>query len=78
MRHVLKSLAFALALTGIPASAADPEQKELTSDKERAAAQEVASEPKQICRRVAIETGSRQRQRLCMTQEQWREFNRGN
>ena len=78
MRHVLKSLAFALALTGIPASATDPEQKEASSEKEQAVVPEVASEPKKICRHVAIETGSRQRQRLCMTQEQWREFNRGN
>ncbi|MDP4539334.1 hypothetical protein Q9K01_06835 [Qipengyuania sp. DY56-A-20] len=78
MRNLFSSLALALVLTGAPASAAEPAQKEVQGEKKPEAAPQQASEAKQICRRVAIQTGSRQRERVCMTSEQWREFNRGN
>lgn len=78
MRIVLSSLALPLLLSVSPAYAAQPDQQQAQSGEAPAAVQEKAEEPKKICRRVAVQTGSRQRERLCMTSEQWREFNRGN
>tara|TARA_R110002072_G_scaffold58144_2_gene148712 strand:- start:10625 stop:10861 length:237 start_codon:yes stop_codon:yes gene_type:complete len=77
MRNTLSSLALAFLVAGTPAMAAEPEQKAAQGEKDRPAAQDEASEPKKICRQVALQTGSRQRERVCMTKEQWREFNRG-
>lgn len=78
MRIILSSLAFALILTGVPALAADPDQKEAQSEKQMPVVRDETTEPKKICRRIALQTGSRQRERVCMTKEQWTEFNRGN
>ncbi|WP_454599274.1 hypothetical protein [Qipengyuania sp. SM2507] len=77
MRKVLSSLAFTLLLAGAPALAVEPDQKEAQSEKEQSVAQDEAAEPKKICRQIALQSGSRQRERVCMTREEWREFNRG-
>ncbi|MXO90161.1 hypothetical protein [Pontixanthobacter aquaemixtae] len=41
------------------------------------AKEEEAKEPKKICKRVQS-MGSRRGERICMTREEWREYNRGN
>ena len=33
---------------------------------------------KLICRRINTEIGSRKTERVCLSREQWREYNRGN
>lgn len=77
MRNIMSALAFALLLAGGSAVAAEPEKTEAPSEKEQPAAQEEAAEPEKICRQIALQLGSRKRERVCMTRKEWREFNRG-
>ncbi len=77
MRIVLSSFALALAVAGAPALAVEPALNQAPGEKEQSAAQDKAAESKQICRRVVTQMGSRKRERLCMTSDQWREYNRG-
>lgn len=41
-------------------------------------AKEGKAEDKRICRRINTGMGSRKKERVCMTRDEWREFNRGN
>ena len=66
-------LALALVAQAEPAPAE-------TTEKPEAAEQEVTeqAEDKRICRRITAGMGSRRKEKVCMTREEWREFNRGN
>ena len=66
-------LALAMIAQAEPAQTAS-EVKEPKTDQ----AQEQKAEDKQICRRISTGMGSRKKERVCMTSQEWREFNRGN
>jgi len=64
-------IALALLAQAEPAQpAAEEPQTEQTEEQQ--------TEEKRICRRINTGMGSRKKERVCMTREQWREFNRGN
>ena len=66
-------MALALVAQAEPAQPA-PEAEEQKTEQ----AEERTAEDKRICRRISTGMGSRKKERVCMTREEWREFNRGN
>ncbi len=69
MRFVFVFLAAGSVALVAPALASEPKAQPVEEQSE-------AKEPKKICRYVA-EIGSRRKTRMCMTVDQWREFNQG-
>ena len=65
-------LIFSLAVAAQPQdTATEPAEKT-----EEAAEKETKDD--RICRNIRPDMSSRRKQRVCMTSEEWREFNRGN
>ncbi|NNC59050.1 MAG: hypothetical protein HKO05_03555 [Erythrobacter sp.] len=58
----------------------NPQGAEHASGQERPASERVQeqTEQKQICRYIRGGMGSRRKEKVCMTKDQWREFNQGN
>ena len=74
----MKFVAVAVTLASLTLSAP------LLADKPKDDAQETSTEsseeaekPKKICRAIRTDASSRRKERVCLTREQWREFNRG-
>lgn len=65
------SIIFALALAASP-----PAEGEAQAHDQHSAGE--TTQDKRICRSIRIDMGSRRKERVCLTKEQWREFNRGN
>ena len=61
------------AIGASPSADATPEAPTEAATEEK----EGAKESRKICRRVTDGMGSRRKVRLCMTKEEWRDFNRG-
>lgn len=60
-------------------ASSDTPNTEATAPAEQAGQTEEAAEDRQICRRVETNTGSRVPfRRLCMTEREWRAYNRQN
>ena len=73
MRYALPMLAlFAFAT---PAMASEPEPRK---EDQPEAEQPTDEQPKKICRYVQMELGSRRKEKVCLTKEEWRRFNEGN
>ena len=71
--HILFSVAASIAvISSAPATSTGPNPE--ISDKVE---KEETREEKKICRRINS-MGSRRTERVCLTKEQWREFNNGN
>ena len=66
-------LVFAIVAQAEPTRTA-PEAEEPKTEQ----VQEEKAEDKRICRRINTGMGSRRKERVCMTRDEWREFNRGN
>lgn len=87
MRIVVASLLFSAIALAPTALAAEPradsqtseDSAENSSDNSEGAAQkpEKPREAKKICRRIQ-DMGSRRTQRVCMTREQWKDYNNAN
>lgn len=65
--------AFALVAQAQPAPPSEQDSEQTAEQ-----VQEEKAEDKRICRRISTGMGSRKKERVCMTSEEWREFNRGN
>jgi len=65
-------LALALALT--------PQTEAQTSEREaeKPAQTEERAKPEKVCRYIRGTMGSRRKEKVCLTKEEWREFNQGN
>lgn len=48
-----------------------------TQQEEAQQAAPEAKEEKRICRRISEQMNSRRKTKVCMTKQEWREFNRG-
>jgi len=72
MRFIAPAMLAVAALVSAPTLAGEPKQE--TAEP---AEKEQAREVKKICRRITS-MGSRRSERVCMTKEEWREFNQGN
>ena len=70
MRFTTSALILLAATFTAPALAGDPKPGAPEEAQE-------AKEEKQICRRITS-PGSRRSERVCMSQEQWKEYNNGN
>lgn len=70
MKSVLSLLAVAAASLALPTSA----QEASTAEAQREPAQQTKPAEK-ICRNVALNPDSRRKERLCLTQAEWRELN---
>ena len=70
MRLLAPALILLATTFAAPVYAGEPKPEQ--TEKEKA-----AEKPKKICKRVS-EMGSRGSKRICMTREEWREFNQGN
>lgn len=81
MRAFAATLLLSTLTVPTSALASEPEDSEKPSEqtnKDLQTTQKVEkSKPKKVCRRVQ-DTGSRSSKRLCLTREQWQEFNNGN
>lgn len=66
-------LALSLAFTSQPVEPASEQPEEAVP-----APSQREAEEKRICRNIRPDMSSRRKERVCMTSEQWREFNRGN
>nr|WP_298896193.1 hypothetical protein [uncultured Altererythrobacter sp.] len=66
-------LALAMIAQAEPAQTASEAEEPKTDQ-----AQEQKAEDERICRRISTGMGSRKKERVCMTSQEWREFNRGN
>ena len=64
----------ALMLVTTPQSTEDQEQPE-PKNSERT---EEQAQPKKICRYIRMEMGSRRKEKVCLTKEEWVDFNQGN
>ncbi|RGP40719.1 hypothetical protein BPTFM16_01007 [Altererythrobacter insulae] len=69
-------MALALVAQGEPAQ--PTEKADETAEKAVEEKVEEKSEDKRICRSIRLDTSSRKKERICLTREGWREFNRGN
>lgn len=74
MRTCLSALAFVAATLSYPAFAEEP-NKDTGEASEAGESAKEAKEEKRICRRITVATGSRRKEKVCMTAEAWREFN---
>lgn len=72
MRIVPLLLAAAVAGLASPAVATE------RASKDDGAQAEEAKTEKKICRHVSTDMSSRRKERLCLTAEEWRQFNQGN
>jgi len=71
--HILFTVAASIAvISSAPATSTSP-----NPEKSEQVEKEETREEKKICRRIQS-MGSRRTERVCMTKEQWREFNQGN
>ena len=59
---------------------ANPQGSDKAASQERSATDRTQeqAEQKPICRYIRGEMGSRRKEKVCMTKDQWREFNQGN
>ncbi|MCB2083862.1 MAG: hypothetical protein KDD90_07420 [Sphingomonadaceae bacterium] len=70
MRYAAIALTLPLFTLALPAQAGEPKEPE-TEDTAK------AETPKKICRYVTDGMGSRRKRRLCLTEQEWIDFNRG-
>jgi len=61
-----------------PSPQAEASAKDAPTQNEAPAAAEQPKEEERICRRIRTDMSSRRATRVCMTSEEWREFNQGN
>lgn len=80
MRFALPIAALAIPLLAVSALANEPHKGEKPSEAKTEKTEEApeAKEDKRICRRVATDMSSRRKTKVCLTKEEWREFNQGN
>jgi hypothetical protein len=50
-------------------------EAEAEAKAEKKAAEKAAKKTKKVCRRIRADASSRQKKRVCLTTEQWREYN---
>ena len=75
MRFALPALA--LAAIAVPAIATEPQDKE-SDKKAEAQPEEAPAKEEKICRRIRTDISSRRKEKVCMTREEWVDFNNGN
>ncbi len=68
MRVVAYACLLATSGLSLPVLASEPKQEEARSEEKPKAT-------KKICKRIATGMGSRVKERVCLTREQWRELN---
>lgn len=71
MRNLFAAVLLGAASLTVPAFAGEPEN----GDAERA---EKPKKEQKICKRVATEMGSRRKERVCLTSDEWRKVNNPN
>ena len=71
------SLALAIAGVAIAAPVLSQNPGKQSEPRSEEASEEEAEQPAKICRSIRTDPSSRRKQRVCMTRDQWREFNRG-
>ena len=69
------SITAPLWLSALALASTSPEPSQPAENQAEAPKQ--AKADRKICRRVTDGMGSRRKVRLCMTKEEWRDFNRG-
>jgi hypothetical protein len=57
------------------AEAENKAEAEAEAKAEKEAAEKAAKKTKKVCRRIRADASSRQKKRVCLTTEQWREYN---
>lgn len=79
MRIIAALLVFSTTALAPAVIAGEPkaESQNSESSSEEAKKREEAPEAKKICRRIQ-DMGSRRTQRVCMTREQWKDYNNAN
>lgn len=70
MRIVIPTLAMALGLCSFSAAAAEPDQ-------EKSAETRKTEKSKKICKNIEEGMSSRRKKRICLTKEEWVDFNQG-
>lgn len=75
MRLAVPGLALAASVLSIPAFA--QEQTPAAPEQEERAEKKKVKKEKKICRSVS-EMGSRRSKRMCLTADEWTDFNQGN
>ena len=68
---VLSAFALLAASVSADLSASEPPKAEQPKQEEA----DTTQEPKKICRQIAMQMNSRRKERVCMTKEEWRDFN---
>ncbi|WP_245228503.1 hypothetical protein [Pontixanthobacter sp. CEM42] len=73
MRFIAPALILLAVSVSTPVAAGDPQPAAPQAEERK----EEAKKEKKICRRITS-MGSRRSERVCMTREQWEEYNNGN
>ena len=72
------ALCVALSILAVPAfaQAEEPAKPAPAPEKEEKEEKAEKTEEKKICKRIAADAASRRRTKVCLTREEWKNFNR--